>query len=65
LAEPTDRGIDHAVGQLLEQIDIPLGLFHQMGRLGRANATGRALTARFVMEEAHRVERGLLGTIVV
>src|ERR1700722_7240910 len=43
LAEPTDRGIAHQLRKLVQQVDVPRPLRHQLGRLLAAHPARRAL----------------------
>src|SRR5215470_9473718 len=57
LAEAADRGVAHGVRQFRQQRLIPWTACHQLDRLLGSGAARRALSAAFVLEEAHQVER--------
>src|SRR5260221_11146223 len=65
LAEAADGGVGHRDRQLFEQILVPLLRFHQLRGLRGADAAGRALAARLVLEEAHQGQRGVARLVVL
>src|SRR5258708_241121 len=56
LAEAADRGVAHHLGKLAEEILVPRRRFHDLDRLLRADAAGRALAAALILEEAQEIE---------
>ena len=65
LAQTADRRVHHRLRQLLQQRGVPPLLLHQLERLDRADAAGRALAAGFVGEELHQVARGAGRGVVI
>src|SRR5262249_28089090 len=57
--------ITHGGGKLLQELHVPGTLGHQLGRLFRTDSAGRALTAAFVLEELHQIQRGSLDVVLV
>src|SRR5687767_14522016 len=51
LAQATDRSVSHYLVQVFQSGVVPSWGLHQLGRLGRADAAGRALAAAFIGEE--------------
>src|SRR6478752_909492 len=56
LAQAADGSIGHDLVQVIQGGVVPMGRLHQLGRLRRAHAAGRALAAAFGGEEPHGVQ---------
>src|SRR5262249_37693744 len=56
LAKPANRRVAHGLGKLVQQFRIPIVTLKQRYRLVTAHTAWRALAARFVLEEAKKVE---------
>jgi hypothetical protein len=65
LAEAADGGVCHHLGQVGEQVGVPVAGAHELHGLLRAVAAGRALAAALVLEEAHQVQRHGLHVVLV
>src|SRR5579885_165725 len=65
LAQTADGGVDYHLRELLQQIEVPVLPLHQFHRLGGAHPAGRALATGLVLEEAHGVQGGGAGAVLV